>query len=155
MAGFKIEVEGAALNIVEKLRDAQSGIIERVAAFTQRVMLDDMPENPEPGTFSFVSEKQRKYVMMLYSKGLIDIPYVRGRKRSERLNRSYLVIPETISSYALVSTASYADYVVGDKQAQGHKGRWKTGQEAAEQVLSSGEVEDMIEQTLNALFSGD
>lgn len=149
---YSIEVEGAALHIVEKLRTVQDQIVQNVAAFTQRELMGNNPPPPPRGIGRFVSDKQRRYVMMLVSKGLV--PYVRGRGNgnSNRLNRSYLILPELIANYVLVSTASYAPYVIGDKQADIHKGRWITAVEAAEKVQKSGEVQAMIQVALQGLF---
>lgn len=147
---YSIEVEGAALHIVEKLRTVQDQIVQNVAAFTQRELIGNNPPAPPRGSGRFVSDKQRRYVMMLVSKGLV--PYVRGRGKSTRLNRSYLILPELIANYVLVSTASYAPYVIGDKQADIHKGRWITAVEAAEKVQRSGEVQAMIQTALRSLF---
>ena len=148
---YRIEVEGAALHIVEKLRTVQDQIVQNVAAFTQRELIGNNPPPPGRGSGRFVSDKQRRYVMMLVSKELV--PYVRGRGNSQRLNRSYLILPELIANYVLVSTASYAPYVIGDKQADIHKGRWITAVEAAEKVQRSGEVQAMIQTALRSLFS--
>ncbi len=148
--GFSIQVEGAALHIVEKLRSVQDQIVENTAAFTQRELIGNNPPPPAAGSMRFVSEKQRRYVMMLVSEG--KVPYVRGRGKSQRLNRSYLVLPDQIANYILVSTAAYAPYVVGDQQADIHKGRWITAPEAAEKVIKSGEVQQMITAALNSIF---
>ena len=147
---YSIEVEGAALHIVEKLRTVQDQIVQNVAAFTQRELIGNNPPAPPRGTMKFVSERQRRYVMMLVSTG--QVPYVRGRGKSNRLNRSYLILPELIANYVLVSTASYAPYVIGDKQADIHKGRWITAVEAAEKVQNSGQVQAMIQTALRGLF---
>ena len=149
---YSIEVEGAALHIVEKLRTVQDQIVQNVAAFTQRELIGNNPPAPPRGTMKFVSERQRRYVMMLVSTG--QVPYVRGRGNgnSQRLNRSYLILPELIANYVLVSTASYAPYVVGEKQTEMHRGRWITAQEAAEKVQKSGEVQTMIQTALQGLF---
>ena len=147
---YSIEVEGAALHIVEKLRTVQDQIVQNVAAFTQRELIGNNPPAPPRGTMKFVSERQRRYVMMLVSTG--QVPYVRGRGKSDRLNRSYLILPELIANYVLVSTASYAPYVIGDKQADIHKGRWITAVEAAEKVQNSGQVQAMIQTALRGLF---
>lgn len=147
---YSIEVEGAALHIVEKLRTVQDQIVQNVAAFTQRELIGNNPPPPGPGTQKFVSDAQRRYVMMLVSQG--KVPYVRGRGKSQRLNRSYLILPELIANYVLVSTAAYAPYVVGDRQTEMHKGRWITAVEAAQKVQSSGEVQDMIRTALSSLF---
>lgn len=147
---YSIEVEGAALHIVEKLRTVQDQIVQNVAAFTQRELIGNNPPAPPRGTMKFVSERQRRYVMMLVSTG--QVPYVRGRGKSDRLNRSYLVLPELIANYVLVSTASYAPYVVGEKQTEMHRGRWITAVEAAEKVQKSGEVQTMIQTALRSLF---
>lgn len=147
---YSIEVEGAALHIVEKLRTVQDQIVQNVAAFTQRELIGNNPPPPPRGTMRFVSDAQRRYVMMLVSTG--QVPYVRGRGKSDRLNRSYLILPELIANYVLVSTASYAPYVVGEKQTEMHRGRWITAQEAAEKVQKSGEVQTMIQTALRSLF---
>jgi hypothetical protein len=148
---YSIEVQNASLHIVEKLRTVQDQIVQNVAAFTQRELIGNNPPPPGRGSGRFVSDRQRRYVMMLVSQG--QVPYVRGRGKTQRLNRSYLILPELLANYVLVSTAAYAPYVIGDKQADIHKGRWITAVEAGNKVAKSGEVQTMIQTALRSLFS--
>jgi len=95
------------------------------------------------------SEKQRRFVMMMWKRGQLRIPYLRGTGNglngSETLNRSYRVDLDGDSA-VLMSSASYAPYVVGDQQAEIHKNRWKTARDAATEVHQSGDLQYIADQ---------
>jgi hypothetical protein len=88
-------------------------------------------------------------------KGIITVPYVRGRGngKSQKLNRSYLVLRGTIAESQVVSTASYAQYVIGSKQAPIHQGRWLTTDEIARRMEDSGKIKSVVDQAVKDAFS--
>jgi len=95
----------------------------------------------------FVSDRQRRFVMANIREGKITVPYVRGRgnklRGSYTLNRSYRLDLEG-DTVMLKSSASYANYVVGDEQAQIHQGRWTTAREAAERIHQRGDLQYIV-----------
>lgn len=153
---FTIDVQNAALNIVEKVRQLQQDVLPVVAGLAvTELILNDPPPPARGSAPGFVSDKQRKFVMAGYRKGTIQIPYVRGRGagKSQKLNRSYLVLRGTIAEAQAVSTASYAQYVVGNKQAPIHQGRWLTADDIAKRIVDSGKVQSVVEQAVKDAFS--
>jgi len=118
------------------------------AQSVQGILLTDKPPPPAPGSMQFVSARQRKFVMANIRKGSITVPYVRGRgnklRGSQSLSQSYrtnLAGDEAV----LTSSASYANYVVGDQQAPIHQGRWTTARQAAEQMKQSGDLQYIVD----------
>ena len=87
----------------------------------------------------------------VFNEGRIKVPYVRGTggglKGSEALNRSFRVDLEG-DNVVLYSAASYAPYVIGDQQADIHKGRWKTAIDAANTVAQRGDLDKIVEMAL-------
>jgi hypothetical protein len=79
---------------------------------------------------------------------------VRGKgsslKGSETLNRSYRVDLQGDEA-VLQSAASYAPYVVGDQQADIHKGRWNTAGNAAETIQRNGDLSALVAQAMEKL----
>ena len=153
---FSIDVQNAALNIVEKCRQLQQDVLPVVAGLAvTELILNDPPPPARGSAPGFVSDRQRKFVMAGYRKGTIQIPYVRGRGagKSQKLNRSYLVLRGTIAEAQAVSTASYAQYVVGNKQAPIHQGRWLTADDIAKRIVDSGKVQSVVEQAVKDAFS--
>lgn len=153
---FTIDVQNAALNIVEKVRQLQQDVLPVVAGLAvTELILNDPPPPARGSAPGFVSDRQRKFVMAGYRKGTIQIPYVRGRGagKSQKLNRSYLVLRGTIAEAQAVSTASYAQYVVGNKQAPIHQGRWLTADDIAKRIVDSGKVQSVVEQAVKDAFS--
>lgn len=125
-------------------------------AYSQAVKQELMEEKPPPparGSMRFVSEKQRRFVMANWAggKGRLRIPYVRGSgsglKGSEALNRSFRIDLEGDVA-VLYSAASYAPYVIGDQQAEIHRGRWKTAIDAATTVAQRGDLDKIVEMAL-------
>ena len=118
-------------------------------------LIKNDPPPPARGSApGFVSDRQRKFVMAGKRNGTIQIPYVRGRGagKSQKLNRSYLVLRGTIAESQVVSTASYAQYVVGNKQAPIHQGRWLTTDDIAKRMEDSGQIKTVVEQAVNQIF---
>lgn len=118
--------------------------------FTRNELANQKPAPPKssPG---FVSERQRRFVMAAIKRGLIVVPYRRGSAKSngsEFLNQSYSVTMRGNTGY-LESSASYAPFVVGDKQAAIHSGRWETAENAAERLISRGDLELIVMQVMN------
>lgn len=144
---------------VKVIADVSLGQYQELArtvtlAYAQAVkqeMMEDKPPPPAPGSMRFVSDKQRRFVMAMIKQGKIKVPYVRGTggglKGSEALNRSFRVDLEGDNA-VLYSAASYAPYVIGDQQAEIHKGRWKTAIEAATTVAQRGDLDKIVEMAL-------
>jgi len=146
------------VEIAGRIGEAQIGEMIRTvtlayATQVQARLSENKPPPPARGSMKFVSVKQRRFVMAAISRGEITVPYVRGRgspSLSEASNRAYtitLIGDEAI----LTSGASYAPYVVGDQQAQIHKGRWNTAANAAEQVSASGDLNFIVQKAMEAL----
>lgn len=113
----------------------------------------DKPRPPTPGSMRFVSEKQRRFVMAMIKQGRIQVPYVRASTKSfgsANLQASYR-INKAGADVQLVSDAPYANYVIGDQQAEIHKGRWKTATEAVEEVISTGTLDAVVQKALAEL----
>lgn len=152
---FSIEVQNATLHLIEKVRQLQENVLPVVAGLAVTELIKNDPPPPARGSApGFVSDRQRKFVMAGYRKGTIQIPYVRGRGagKSQKLNRSYLVLRGTIAESQVVSTASYAQYVVGNKQAPIHQGRWLTTDDIAKRMEDSGQIKTVVEQAVNQIF---
>jgi hypothetical protein len=106
----------------------------------------DRPRPPSPGSMRFVSDKQRRFVMAMIKQGRIQVPYVRASTKSfgsANLQASYR-INKTGQDVQLVSDAPYANYVIGDQQAQIHQGRWKTSRQAVEEVITTGTLDKIV-----------
>lgn len=113
----------------------------------------DKPRPPTPGSMRFVSDKQRRFVMAMIKQGKIQVPYVRASTKSfgsANLQASYR-INKTGQDVQLVSDAPYANYVIGDQQAEIHKGRWKTSREAVQEVISTGTLDKIVEMAIAEL----
>lgn len=152
---FSIEVQNATLHLIEKVRQLQENVLPVVAGLAVTELIKNDPPPPARGSApGFVSDRQRKFVMAGKRNGTIQIPYVRGRGagKSQKLNRSYLVLRGTIAESQVVSTASYAQYVVGNKQAPIHQGRWLTTDEIAKRMEESGQIKTVVEQAVNEIF---
>lgn len=120
----------------------------------QQELMEDKPSPPPRGSMRFKSEKQRRFVMASIRKGTIKVPYQRGKgggvQGSNGLNRSFRVDLEGDNA-VLYSTASYAPYVIGDQQADIHKGRWKTATDAATTIAGRGDLEKIVSMALTDL----
>ena len=152
---FSIEVQNASLHLIEKVRQLQEAVLPVVAGLAVVELIKNDPPPPARGSApGFVSDRQRKFVMAGKRNGSIQIPYVRGRGagKSQKLNRSYLVLRGTIAESQVVSTASYAQYVVGNKQAPIHQGRWLTTDDIAKRMEDSGQIKTVVEQAVNQIF---
>ena len=152
---FSIEVQNASLHLIEKVRQLQENVLPVVAGLAVTELINNDPPPPARGASGgFVSDRQRKFVMAGKRNGTIQIPYVRGRGagKSQKLNRSYLVLRGTITESQVVSTASYAQYVVGNKQAPIHQGRWLTTDDIAKRMEDSGQIKTVVEQAVNQIF---
>ena len=152
---FSIEVQNATLHLIEKVRQLQENVLPVVAGLAVTELIKNDPPPPARGSApGFVSDRQRKFVMAGKRNGTIQIPYVRGRGagKSQKLNRSYLVLRGTIAESQVVSTASYAQYVVGNKQAPIHQGRWLTTDDIAKRMEESGQIKSVVEQAVNQIF---
>jgi hypothetical protein len=130
-------------------------VLEVVAGFAISEILDNIPPLPQQGSQTFVSAKQRRYVMAMISKGVIKVPYVRGGRAagSENLTKSMYVMRESTDSVMVVSTARYAPYVIGDQQAPIHQGRWLTGEQAAQRLIDNGTIDRIVNDAIAKAFS--
>lgn len=151
---FSIKVENAALGLYIKAREMTAKVLTVVAGFAISEIVNNIPPSPPKGKMKFVSERQRRFVMAMISKGLITVPYKRdGRSPgSERLTKSMVVMKETVDSVSVVSTASYAQYVIGTEQAEIHKGRWVTGLQAGEKLLTDGTIDRIVSDAIADTF---
>lgn len=153
---FSITIHNATLNLMQKSEQLTAKVMTVVAGFAISEIVNNVPPPPPRGSMTFKSEKQRRFVMAMIAKGLITVPYKRdGRSAgSERLTKSMVVMKDTIDSVAVVSTASYAQYVIGEQQADIHKGRWVTGYQAGERLLNNGTIDRIVEDAIASLFKG-
>lgn len=152
---FSIQIQNATLNLIEKARQLQQDVLPVVAALAITELIKNDPPPPARGASGgFVSDRQRKFVMASIRKGTITVPYVRGRGngKSQNLNRSYLVLRGMIAESQVVSTASYAQYVIGNKQAPIHQGRWLTTDEIAKRMVDSGQIQTVVRQAVENIF---
>lgn len=146
------------VEIAGRIGEAQIGELIRTvtlayATQVQARLSENKPPPPARGAMKFVSVKQRRFVMAAISRGEITVPYVRGRgspSLSETSNRAYTITLNGDEA-VLSSGASYAPYVVGDQQANIHKGRWNTAVNAAEQVSASGDLNFIVQKAMEAL----
>jgi len=147
------------VEILGRIGEAQIGEMIRTvtlgyAVLVQGQLNEDKPPPPGAGSMKFKSEKQRRFVMANIRRGAITVPYVRGKgsslKGSEALNRSYRVDLQGDEA-TLSSGASYAPYVVGDQQADIHKGRWNTAANAVQTIQSNGSLDALVAKAMEAL----
>lgn len=147
------------VEILGRIGEAQIGEMIRTvtlgyAVLVQGQLNEDKPPPPGPGSMKFKSERQRRFVMANIKRGAITVPYVRGKGSSlhgsEALNRSYRVDLDGDSAI-LQSGASYAPYVVGDQQADIHKGRWMTAVDAADTIHNNGDIATLVAQAMEKL----
>jgi hypothetical protein len=147
------------VEILGRIGEAQIGEMIRTvtlgyAVLVQGQLNEDKPPPPGAGSMKFKSEKQRRFVMANIRRGAITVPYVRGKgsslKGSEALNRSYRVDLQGDEA-VLASAASYAPYVVGDQQADIHKGRWNTAGNAAETIQNNGSLNALVAQAMEKI----
>ena len=134
-----------------QIMEAMRTVMTAYATMVQHELSNDKPSPPAPGSMKFVSDRQRKFVMANIREGKITVPYVRGRgnklRGSETLNRSYRLDLEG-DTVMLKSSASYANYVVGDEQAPIHQGRWTTAREAAERIQQRGDLQYIVDKAM-------
>lgn len=147
------------VEILGRIGEAQIGEMIRAVTLGYAVSVVDeinsqKPPPPAPGSMKFKSERQRRFVMANIKRGAITVPYVRGTGSglhgSEALNRSYIV--DLYGDEAVLkNSASYAQYVVGNQQADIHKGRWITVVEASDTVQGNGTLESLVAQAMEKL----
>lgn len=134
--------------------EATRRVTLQYAQSVQGILLTDKPEPPAPGSMTFKTDKQRRFVMASIREGRIKVPYVRGRgntlQGSQSLSQSYRVRLDDDEA-VLTSAASYAPYVVGDQQAQIHQGRWTTATQAADRIKQSGELQYIVTKVMENL----
>lgn len=137
-----------------QIMEAMRTVMTAYATMVQHELSNDKPSPPKPGSMKFVSDRQRRFVMANIREGKITVPYVRGRgnklRGSETLNRSYRLDLEG-DTVMLKSSASYANYVVGDEQAPIHQGRWTTAREAAERIQQRGDLQYIVDKAMENL----
>ncbi len=142
MIGLKVKIDVAAalaaLSRVEA-RALEKAITNKVA---EEIILPKLAEYPPASgkKMVFVSERQRRYVMMMIRSGAMPVPY----HRSGRLGRSWVKQPLN-GGMAIISRLAYAPYVVGDgEQAAYHRGNWDTLDTMA------AEIDDDVSQAASA-----
>lgn len=127
-------------------------VLVAVAVETQNELSNLKPPRPARGSMKFVSEKQRKFVMASIANGDIQVPYQRGiAKQSQRMNRSFKLV-RAPSSVSITNSARYWEYVIGEKQAEIHKNRWKLASTVVDEVLKSGVVEETAQKIIDRQF---
>jgi hypothetical protein len=116
----------------------------------------DIPRPPVQGSMKFKSDKQRKYVMAAIARGDITVPYRRGSAKSagsESLQNAYRVNKEG-TTVTLTNAASYVNFVIGNNQADIHKGRWKTAEEAVREVIEAGIIDQLTKNAIDEIANG-
>jgi hypothetical protein len=150
----KITVEIAGLIGEAAIGEMIRNVTAAYATQVQAKLAEDKPPPPGRGKMVWKSDKQRRYVMGAWKRGEIKIPYVRGSAASGSgsggLNKSYRLDLKGDEAY-LTTPAAYAIYVVGDKQAAIHQGRWNTALNAAEQVRASGDLNYIVQKAMEKL----
>lgn len=155
---MKVIIENAALHLADKVREAQAAAIATIAQVAVTRLNKDKPPEPLPGSMQWVSDKQERFVKKMFAMKRMT-KYRRGRgnglpwQTSQRLNRSYVVLRMQIGDASVVSTASYARYVVGDEQSQLHQGRWKTGAMIADEMQQDGVIDKIIADAVKKAFT--
>ena len=138
---------------LEKYRKLTEVVMTGFATEVMAALKIDKPRPPAQGSMRFVSEKQRRFVMAAIKQGRIQVPYVRASTKtigSANLQASYR-INKTGADVQLVSDAPYANYVIGDQQAQIHQGRWKTSRQAVDEVISTGTLDAVVQKAIAEL----
>ena len=134
--------------------EATRRVTLQYAQSVEGILLTDKPSPPKPGSMVFKTEKQRRFVMASIREGRIQVPYVRGRNNNMRgaqsLSQSYRVRLDDDEA-VLTSNATYAPYVVGDQQADIHKGRWTTAMQAADRIKQDGTIQYIVTKVMEKL----
>lgn len=155
---MKIEVvipKTLLADIKSVYNDISEPTLVAVATQVQHELMNQKPPSPRRGSMQFASERQRRFVMASIQSGDITVPYKRGiSKQSQRMNRSFKIV-RTPRDVIITNTATYWPYVIGNKQAQIHKGRWKTVDMAVDKVLRSGIVQDTVNAIIRKKFGGN
>ena len=150
------EVEILGRITTAMIGDATRAITLQYAQSVEGILLTDKPEPPAPGSMTFKTDRQRKFVMASIREGRIKVPYVRGRNNNMRgaqsLSQSYRVRLDDDEA-VLTSNATYAPYVVGDQQAQIHQGRWTTAAQAADRIKQDGTIQYIVNKVMEK-FNG-
>jgi len=140
----------------QRLKELGKHVVEPtmvgIATAVQHEITSNKPPPPPKGKMKFKSDRQRKFVMAGIREGTIDSPYRRGiSPGSQRLNRSYKLIhaPHAVT---LTNTASYMQYVIGNKQAEIHQQRWLTGEIAIKRVVQSGIIARIVAKAIRKYF---
>lgn len=155
---MKVTVINAALHLSEKVKEAQAAAIASIAQIAVTRLNKDKPAEPLEGSMKWVSDKQERFVKRMFAMKKMT-KYRRGRgnglpwQTSQKLNRSYVVLRMQIGDTSVVSTASYARYVVGDEQSQIHQGRWKTGAMVADELKQEGTIDRIIADACKKAFA--
>lgn len=91
------------------------------------------PQPPEPGSFKgFVGDKQRRYFFYALHAGLIQVPYRRTGTLGRRWTMQITQASDSITGI-LGNNTIYGPWVQDKtQQAEIHRGRWQTAQDALE-----------------------
>lgn len=149
---MKIELKATQLGL-EKYEQLTEIVSMALANEVMAKLKQDTPRPPAPGAMKYKSEKQRKFVMAAIARGDITVPYRRGSAKtsgSASLQSSYRVYKDA-TGISLSSNAPYVNLVVGNQQADIHKGRWKTAQEAVQELLSAGVLDQLTSSAVASL----
>lgn len=154
---MKVIIDTSAMRLVERTREIQAVAIANIAAVAMTRINKQKPPEPLPNTMQWVSEKQERFVKRMFASKRMH-KYRRGRgnglpwQTSQSLNNSYVIMKEQIGETSIISTASYAQYVVGDQQSQLHRGRWKTAEEVVIEMYNDGTVDRIITEAFGHIF---
>lgn len=154
---MKITVDTSALKLIERTKELQQIALATIAEVAKTRLNKQKPPEPTSGSMRWVSDKQERFVKKMFAMKRMN-KYIRGRgnglpwQRSQRLNNSYVIMREQIGEASIVSTASYARYVIGGDQSQIHQGRWPTAADVADEMRADGTMEKIIRDAFNTAF---
>lgn len=149
-----ISISNLAQQSLEEAKKITGTVTAGLAKLVEGELVLDSPPRVLPHSMKYKSVRQRRFVMANIANGNITIPYRRGKGNaispSETLNRSYRIDLQGTNAI-LVSKASYAQYVVGAKQADIHKGRWKSAIEVTQKFQEDGTVDKLVEDAVKGI----
>jgi hypothetical protein len=97
----------------------------------------------------FKTPQQRRFFFAGIKSGAITVPY----RRTGQLGRKWMVSP-TANGAELTNAASYANLVQSQQeQAAYHRGTWKTDEDAARELESSGKAVEVATDIVQAAIT--
>jgi hypothetical protein len=118
------------------------------------------PPPPLPGSFEFVSDKQRRYVMWAIKAGTIQVPYRRrhsggiGGSITTKVSTLGRDMVGTIGTNMVYAPWVISDRAIGDRgpQARIHQGRWWTLQGVFKAAQNS--IVEIYRQAIRSMIRG-